>query len=277
MTVLFRYCMLKDVFFSHNDLGIFSFFNSTFDQARFISNTWQKEKSRWSPFYKRQNILLDEVLFSRLKEMRNITKQKFEKEYKLEHLESYGTISALYRRMKTAHDNTKDYFEAGWFYYNELETKRLMLKDEIKREPFFRSISARLQKGFYDLFKLFSGYGEKPLRSLVWFWLFALVVFPGIHGLNGLTIKMANKAALNINFDFTGFSRIFEYAFWQDYLYAVAYSLNHVIPFNFLSFDNFIFVPNSPQDIIWSFLNSVVLLMLAGLIGLGIGRKLKRF
>ncbi|KAA3610172.1 MAG: pentapeptide repeat-containing protein [Calditrichaeota bacterium] len=275
--VLFRYCMLKDVFFSHNDLGMFSFFNSTFDQARFISNNWQNEKSRWSPFYKRRNILLDEVLYNRLKNMLPIQRKKFEKDYKLEHLESYDSIAALYRRMKTSLDNTKDYFEAGWFYYNELEMKRLMLLDTIHNKSFFESIPERLQYRFYGLYKLFSGYGEKPLRSFIWFWLFAVLFFPIIHGFNGLGVKLESGKILNINYDFSKIEAIFNPPFWQDFLYSIVFSLYHIIPFNLLPLDKNIFFPSGPEGMLWSFLNTGVLLTLLLLSGLGLKRHFKRF
>lgn len=277
VTVLFRYCMLKHVFFSHNDLGMFSFFNSTFDQAHFISNNWQNEKSNWLPFYKRRNILLDEVLFVHLRNLGPIQKQRFEKEYKLEHLESYNTIEALYRRMKTALDNTKDYFEAGWFYYNELEMKRLMVKDTIKDKSFFQSIADRLQYRFYGIYKLFAGYGEKPFRSFIWFWVCAVVIFPAIHFINGLSVKLANGTILNIDFDFSKLETIFKPAFWHDFLYTVVFSLYHILPFNLLPLDKNIFMPNGAGGMIWSFLNSIVLIVLVILTGVGLKRSFKRF
>jgi len=136
--------------------------------------------------------------------------------------------------MKTSLDNTKDYFEAGWFYYNELEMKRLMLKEVIKNKSFFESIAERLQYRFYGMYKLFAGYGEKPLRISIWFWVFAAIIFPVIHVSNGLSVKLLDKAVLNINFDFSKTEMLLKPQFWQDFLYAVVFSLYHVIPFNLL-------------------------------------------
>ncbi len=277
ITVLFRYCMLKDVFFSHNNLEMFSFFNSTFDQARFISNNWQNEKSKGSPFYKRRNILLDEILFNRSKKMHSFQKAKFDKEYKLEHLENYDSVAALYRRMKTALDNTKDYVESGWFYYNELEMKRQMLKELIKESSFFQSISSRVKYRFYGLYKMFAGYGEKPLLSFAWFWVFAAIIFPAIHVVNGFSVKLANNHIQKVSFDLTKIGTVLNLEFWQDNFYSLVFSLYHVVPFNLLPLDKSIFTPNGPEGMLWSFFNTVVLIMLLVLTGIGLKRHLKRF
>lgn len=275
--VLFRYCNLKDVYFSNNDLGMFSFYNSTFDQARFIANNWQNEKAKILPIYKRKNILLDEILFNQLNTLNTKEKKKFSELYSLENLDNYEIIAGLYHRMKAALDYIKEYNEASWFYYNEFEMKRKALKERFKSNGFFSAIGDRLRYRFYGLYKQFAGYGEKPIRSFLWFIFSSLILFPLIHLSNGLYIKFGNQLPAKYNLDFSKLDFLTKEEFWNHFVYAMIFSIYRLLPLDYLPLDNSVFMPDGPSGLIWSFINSVVLILLLVFTGVGLKRHFRRF
>jgi hypothetical protein len=269
--------MLKNVSFSNNNLSLFSFFRSTFDQAHFISNTIQSETSGFFRLRKRHNVLLDEVLFRRWKNLTSIQKEKFKKEFHIEHLDRFEEIAGLYRRMKTALDNSKDYNEAGRFYYNEIEMKRLALRDRIKKKGFFRSIYERIQYRMVGFYKFFTGYGELPFRSFIWFIFFGVLVFPLLHLLNGLRLQSDSLNIIKYPLNEIFSKAILHAEFWQNYVYSIMFSLYHIFPVDFFPFTNSLLKPTGPYDIILSFLNSVVLILLVLFTGIGLKRHFRRF
>ena len=109
--------------------------------------------------------------------------------YSLEDINSFDEIATLYRRFKVALDNTKDYEQAGWFYFNEYEMKRRAFKEQSKTKYFI-----------YSFYKLFAGYGEKPLWSFYWF-LILLMGFTFANLFSG--IKLATGSIINYDFHFS--------------------------------------------------------------------------
>jgi len=139
--VIFRYCQLKDTYFTNSNIILFSFYKSSFDQARFISCRWGENKDTIPiiPYiknktYDRKNIIREEELFDEIKKLESDgeKKRKLIEDYQIEDLSRREDIAALYRRMKTALDNTKDYQQASWFYFNEFEMKRRHLEEQIE-------------------------------------------------------------------------------------------------------------------------------------------------
>ncbi len=257
--VFFRDCKLKDVYFTKNNMSYFSFYKSNFDQARFISSNWRTEKdSIFSVIpYKRKNILFEDFLFinipANLKE-----KSSYFKKFHIEDI-NLNEIAGLYRRMKTAYDLSKDYKEAGWFYFNEFEIKRKESKFSL----------------FYYLYKIISGYGEKPAWSLIWF-LFFLISFSIIHLLSGI-----NTAKGIINYDislkFESIKNIFSLDFWGDWFNSLVFTFYRLIPVNFMPAPKYTLTPIGLDGQLWSILNTLILILMITFMGIGLKRQFRRF
>ena len=269
--VLFRYCNLNEAFFFKNDLSLFSFYNSVFDQARFISNNWQQKNSGLPG---RKKVLLDEILFIQQNQYSGEARKKFTERYRLDHLNSFSIIAGLYHRMKIALENTKDFAEASWFHYNENEMHRLELREHLKQSPFRGTIPEKFKYYFLGVYKLFSGYGEKPTRSFKWFIFFAFFFFPAVHLANGLSVKNAFmlKKISFLNFDI---SFLIQNEFIQNFWYAVNFSLYRIIPIDILPLQ-YINPPEGPFGLFWSFINSIVLAVLAFLTAVGLKNRYRR-
>jgi len=229
--ILFRYCNLKDVYFSNNDMGLFSFYKSAFDEARFISVNWGSWK-------KRQNVLGDEILLREIIRLQNqdqansqvnddtqdnkqlaLLKERFQVFDDIHYLE----IASLYRRMKTALDRAKDYPEASKFYYNEFEMRREYLRQNKRQFP--------VRWSLYSLYHALVGYGERAGRSFLWFCVF-IALFAGLYLMNGYV----NFQGEYVNYDFG-----LQYLTWSnfkialvDYGKAIVHALLLILPRNFL-------------------------------------------
>ena len=195
--IAFRNCNLKDTLFSNCLMSLFSFYKSNFDSAIFISSKWNhtKERNMLLPFV-RKNIIFEDYFFSKLappsdEQNHNLLKGYY---YFFE-LKSFDEIANLYRRFKVALDNTKDYEQAGWFYFNEYEMKRrASLEDSDKEDNWIKIGNKYKRKSIpkyimYSLYKLFAGYGEKPLWSFYWF-LFTAFIFSIINIFNEVSATM---------------------------------------------------------------------------------------
>jgi uncharacterized protein YjbI with pentapeptide repeats len=253
--IIFRYCNLKDAYFTNNDISIFSFYKSAYDEARFYSCNWKNEKRdkilKIIP-YKRKNIICDEQLYE-LAECSD-DKEKFKKDYEIEDLNGYNEIATLYRRFKTSLDNTKDYSEAGKFYFNEQEMKRKALRE--KFEKWWRSIlNGEMWKWLlYSLYKVFMGYGEKPFWSLVWLLFSGIIVFPIVHLFNGLQIR-----CMMIN------------SYWD----ALKYTISRFLPSTYLP-EQWANIKSTGWGVV-PFFNSIVLILFVIFIGIGLKRHFRRF
>ena len=80
----------------------------------------------------------------------------------MEDLDSYNEIATLYRRFKTALDRTKDYADAGLFYFNELEMKRKHFRSLFKWRNKFKKWGIKSNYILYTLYKIFMGYWARP-------------------------------------------------------------------------------------------------------------------
>jgi len=261
MCFLFRYCQLNDVYFTGSDMSFFSFYKSNFDQARFISCDWREGKDSVLKLpYKRRNILFEDFLFSNIAPNKKEESQ-FSEKYHIDDLE-LKEIGSLYRRMKAALDRTKDYQESGWFYFNEFETKRR----ELKFGP---------KKLIYYLYKVFSGYGEKPFWSFIWFWIF-VVIFSFIHLLSGL-----NTSDGQINYDISlkweAIRNIFSGEFLGNWLNSFVFTFYRLIPVNYMPYTDSTITPVGLQGLILALLNTLILILMITFIGIGLKRQFRRF
>ena len=180
---------------------------------------------------------------------------KFKREYQIQDLNTYNEIATLYRRFKTALDKTKDYTDAGLFYYNELEMKR----------KYFREKKNYGRWGLYSLYKFFMGYGAKPLLSFIWLILSAFI-FSGINLINGIK-------------DCTGRIISYEWALslpnWTDWLISFQYTISRFLPKTYLP-HNWAEIETTGSGLI-PFFNSVVLILFLVFTGIGLKRHFRRF
>lgn len=267
--LIFRYCQLKDVYFTNNDMSLFSFYKSSFDEARFISSKWSEEKDRilFIPF-KRKNIIPEEKFLSD-----STDKEKF----KVEDLNGYEDIASLYRQMKTALDNTKDYQQASWFYFNEFEMKRRALEEEIENSLpkwrvfrwrpllwFYRQLKKIFSRYiFYFFYKVFAGFGEKPLWSFYWFLL-------GLLGFTTLNYYIGLKKGFSLP---GGTINYVDASFWD----SLIFTLYRIIPANYLPFKQMFDIPHGFWGMLVPFLNTAVLIIFIAFIAIGLKRHFRRF
>ena len=171
-------------------------------------------------------------------------------------------IAGIYRRMKTALDRTKDYQESGWFYFNEFETKR-------------RGLKIGPRKTLYYLYKVFSGYGEKPLWSFIWFVVFA-IVFSFIHLLSGLNTSMGN-INYDISFKWEAIKNVYSGVFWMDWLNSLVFTFYRLIPVSYMPSSESAITPVGLDGMIWALLNTLVLILMITFVGIGLKRQFRRF
>lgn len=263
--LIFRYCQLKDVYFVNNDMSLFSFYKSSFDEARFISSTWDSEKDRIFCFpFDRRNVIAEERFLKQIDELEKDPDHviRLRENYKIEDLNSPLDIAALYRQMKTALDSTKDFEQAGWFYFNELEMKRKKLEEDIENNNSW--FTGNIKKIFskyilYFLYKVFTGYGQKPMWSTGWFAFFLLLVFTPLNYLIGVK-PVVNDCELNPTI-------------WDSFVF----SLYRILPTNYIPFARDFSVPNNIWGLIIPFFNTLILIILIIFIGIGLKRHFRRF
>lgn len=277
---LFRFCQLKDVFFSENQLEFFSFYKSSFDEAHFVSSRWGEISDRvlGIPF-KRKCMIGDELLL-RYSLVTPYDEPQWERlaAVGVDQFRDYNEIAVLYRRFKTTLDNAKDYQRAGWLYFNEFEMKRLAIREEMSRSPWYQELTERGRYLLYSLYRLVAGYGEKPLWSFVWICT-ATPMFAAIHLLSGLSV--GTSSVMNYDISFKGVSNLLDTGFLgrflSDYGIALVFTIYRLIPVGYLPSGGLQIAPVGADGLLWSFLNSVVLILLATLTGIGLKRHFRRF
>lgn len=290
---IFRYCELKDVYFTNNDMTLFSFYKSSFDQARFISSTWDLLPDHvffGKIRFKRKNIIPEDIFIKGIRPPHydRDTMDQLKARFMLEDLTNFDEVASLYRRMKTALDNTKDYQQASWFYFNEFEMKRLALKDQIEiGRPAWRILQwqpciwayKQLKKIFsryrlYCFYRLFAGYGEKPLWSFWWFIGFA-IIFGVLHFFSGLDPTGGGSPIR-----FREYSSLAQFLSW-DFLRAIGnclvFSFSRAIPVTYFGVSVSRYWDTGPYGQIITFFNSLILLILVIFIGVGLKRHFRRF
>jgi hypothetical protein len=120
----------------------------------------------WNSYRGRQ------VVYDELKRKERMVKEK------LSLRESYAHVEEIYRYLKVNYEKAGDYKQAGDFHYGEMEMHR---KASRWRRWFPLS--------WYNLYWILSGYGERPLRSIV----VLILLWLGMAGLIfGLGFKAVN-------------------------------------------------------------------------------------
>lgn len=264
--IAFRNCNLKDIYFTNNKMSVFSFYTSTFDNSIFASNKWEDNEENLGMFkYQRKNLIFEDQLLDKISRESANRKLKILKIFELEESDGYNEIANLYRRFKLPLDNVKDYEQAGWFYFNEYEMKRRDAKTKSKSKYFL-----------YSLYKLFAGYGEKPLWSFYWFLLFiSLFTFNNLF----TGIKVNTDKIINYEFSFNadGLITLFTAGFWSDIFYSFLFTLYRIVPVGYLPFPKEQFLPIGGDGYFLAFLNTVVLILFLTFIGVGLKRIFRRF
>ena len=265
--IAFRNCNLKDVYFTNNQMQIFSFYKSSYDNSRFISNTWKNKSERmWKFKYKRRNVIFEDDFIDFVTKVSHIDlRRNLFKRYLLIDLNTVEEVANLYRRFKVALDNTKDYEQAGWFYFNEFEMKRSASKKQ-----------NRMKYRLYSYYKLFAGYGEKPLWSFLWF-LFFLSFFTIINMFSGIKINSNDVVNYDFNFSIEGLKATLTTNFWSDIASAFLFTLYRIIPVGYLPFPKEQYLPIGIDGYFIAFLNTGVLILFITFIAVGLKRIFRRF
>ena len=281
--IVFRNCNLKDVYFTNNDMSVFSFYKSAFDNARFISSRWKHSSERlWLILsYQRRNIIFEDNFIVQNKRVNQENKTLNFNRYILKDLNSLE-VANLYRRFKVSLDNTKDYEQAGWFYFNEFEMKRracLEIPQSEKNKGGENSNKNKKSKSkflLYSVYKLFAGYGEKPLWSFYWFLIFVLT-FSIINLFSG--IRIATKQIVNYDLSITsnGFSNFISFYWFKDFISSAVFTLYRIIPIGYLPIPKEQFAPIGLDGYFIAFLNTVVLILFITFIAVGLKRIFRRF
>ena len=279
---IFRYCQLRDVYFSNVDMSHFSFYKSTFDEAHFFSTQWKSVKDTvLSIPFQRRNVIGDEMLFSYSKKIGgSLESMVIDQHYEIEYVREFKEIANLYRRLKTALDRTKDYEEAGWFYFNEVEMKRLALKENRQKSNGLLKIKEVGLFGLYYIYKILAGYGGRPLWSFVWFCIFGFF-FAFVHTLSGLKLPNGKTFNYDLLLNSHGVKNLFTLDFLiglaKDGLTALIFSLTRLIPISYLPYLRQEFSPLGIDGLTWAFANSFVLILMVTFIAIGLKRHFKRF
>ncbi len=82
--------------------------------------------------------------------------------------EDFAPVERLYRQLKANYEEERDYKRVGDFHYGEMEMHR--------RGSFWRQW---VPFSWYNLYRVLSGYGERPLRAFIWL----LLLIPAWAGL----------------------------------------------------------------------------------------------
>lgn len=186
---LIRYCDLQKVFFTNCQMSLFSFYKSIFHEAIVVSSRWSNERLSYFKVikYDRNNILFEDAYYTYNEKNKDVILAK--EKYQFEDFDSRLYIANMYRDLKVALDNTKDYQQAGYFYFNEFEMLRLHYSKE-------KGLKAKSKYFLYTTYKYLAGYGEKPLWSFIWL-VFTTLLLSMLNLLIGFKFRSSE-----INYDF---------------------------------------------------------------------------
>ena len=151
--------------------------------------------------------------------------------------------------------------------------KRLALKTKLNKSFFLTKILKMLP---YNLYKVFAGYGEKPLWSCWNFSIFT-IFFSIVHLFSGL--KIGNDKIINYDMSFSmeTISVIFSGTFWSNFFQSFIYTLYRIIPVNYWPSVTNNVSPLGLDGLLWSFANTSVLILLLTFIIIGLKRRFRRF
>ena len=140
--------------FNNSSVALIEFYRTNLRNIQFHNVDWY--------LYRGRQIIYDEYL------LRNNNERNT-------HQEDYAYVEESYRSIKLNYEEKKDYKRVGDFHYGEMEMHRL-------GSPWRR----RFPLSWYNLYWALNGYGERPLRALIWFGVF-LFAFTGLIWSQGLT------------------------------------------------------------------------------------------
>jgi len=284
--IAFRFSLLTDVYFSNNDMSLFSFYTAAyFEDSFFTLINPRKHRCEkifpsilWIPFinkhYNRHYLIREEEDF-----LANSNKPVANSYHSIEMPEGADEIAELYLRMKSSADKAKDYHRASWYYFSEFDMKRRALREATSTKGLLGRIVRYPQHLLYDVYKLVAGYGEKPAWSVSWFF-GVTIVFAFFHVFNGLKLKDTQEV---INYDWclpwnwTG-----EFHLWRflsDLCTGAVFAVSRTLPLNYLpgTTMNITLADSTNWSFILSAINSVVLILLVVFIGVGFKRHFRRF
>ena len=158
-----RFSVKEKIIFEGVNLEEVSFLDSDLRKADFINCEWPKKDYRWLPSFiayrirpeYRRNVLYDE---------NELFNKRNSKENKIDEGE-IKKVGVLYRMLKQKYVDDHDWPEVSNWHYGEKEMYR---KGSRFRRFFPLSIS--------NLYWLFGGYGERPVRAGAWLWVFIVAV-----------------------------------------------------------------------------------------------------
>lgn len=148
-------------FFQHVDLGAHGrlrFQDLSLERVSFLGTDMRRlefHNVRWPSRHGRQ-VLYDELLLNDKGGPAFLSLQP-DLEYGLSYEDICARLEKLYRYLKLNYEQEGDQKQAGDFHYGEMEMHR-------RSQPWRR----RFPLSWYNLYWALSGYGERPLRALVW-------------------------------------------------------------------------------------------------------------
>ncbi len=263
LTIEFEYCHLQDCYFIENMMHYFSFRHTLVKEIIFINNRWAGDSTSI------KNILYDDMHINTKLNYASAASEP-------------RRIRELYIQLKEAHDRNKDYENAGWFYFNQMEIIRKIYLYQYYGLPCgliiqnikFRYLKNKLAAFFFWIYKIISGYGQKPVRSFCFF-LIALMVFAWFHLYHGFT-----KSGILIEYSFREGTYQSIWTVICDYSNAIVLAFSNILPLRnyFYGSGNSPYIPS--QDFfgfVLSWFNTVILLAFVSLIFMGLKRQFKRY
>jgi hypothetical protein len=226
---------------SHSDLSNSGFQATDISSINFIANSWRKEKQKKI-----------EILDHRL--------AKSGTAYGNKELPHYMVLpeecAETYRQLKKNFESKGNFIDAGDFHYGEMEIRRLS--------------GGALEKYFslYAFYKLLSGYGEKPLRSITVFliMLLSLALFQLSTGF------IFNDSLIDYRISEIDLNQCTFYSLFQDFLISIKLTFANLTLRNI---SNLTMAENTFNILLWIFESIFGPIQLA-LIILSIKRKVRR-
>lgn len=267
--ILFRNCVLKEVYFINDQLSNFSFYRSEFVSANFVTLDLDFEHGKSYKVFKyyRDHILFEEIFYTKYNRKDTVYREYRDK-YKFDINFGFTEIADLYRKMKTNLDGVKDYQRAGSFYYSEFEMKRLRFDEPEGNETKFQLAGKKIKYIFYSLYKFFAGYGERPSWSFTFFLLILLTIsFINLYlGINISNYKFQYYFLWEENVKFNLCLLI------DDYFKSIAFSLTRIIPIDKSQFNSL-----DSKGTTWNIFFSIILIGFSLMAVVGFKRHFRRF
>jgi len=246
----------QNVIFNMVDLRKARFLNTDLLGVRMGQVDWQVEDNRY--------VVYDEKLVDKedindkddvaVKENINDKDDDADKD-----IVTHREVAHLYKQLRSVYESTGRYFEAGDFFYGEMEMRR---KQKGPREGRFLQV-------LLWLYRLISYYGERPLRALAWLG-GTILFFTPLYFFFGLRSKPNAVESEFIRYKLAFAKPDIE--FWSDLVKTFFYSIS-----NFTLGRTFTdLAPLNNWSTGFSILESIIGVVIITLFALSINRKLKR-